>query len=135
MKLLYILLVVAILGCNSLKSNAPDLCVKVDNAEETEQVSIENVERIMELNGSYVKVEGVLHYNFEDVALYPTMNADPKRAIWLNLIIPESIPDIELEKLNGIAVTVIGKVNTTRKGHFGMYIATLDSAVCIKMKK
>jgi hypothetical protein len=134
MKVLYMLLLVAIFSCNSLKSNAPDICIKVDNAQ-MEQVSLENVKRIMELNGSFVKVKGVLHYNFEDVALYPTMYADPKHAIWLNLIIPETIPDIELKKLNGIAVTVIGKVNTSRKGHFNMYIATLDSAICIKKTK
>jgi hypothetical protein len=131
----FYILILLLLSCNSLNHKIPDICTEVTDAEKIEQVSLKDVERIEQLNGFFVKIEGVLHYSFEDVALYPSMHADPKHAIWLNLVIPENIPNIDLEKLNGLSVTVIGKVNLSKKGHFGMYIATLDSAVCIKKTK
>jgi hypothetical protein len=93
-----------------------------------EYISIEDNASIKKLNGKFVKMKGIIHFAFEDVALYATHNSNRNKAIWLNLKISDTIPSSTLYKLYGLEIFVVGRIDISRKGHEGAYIATLDSA-------
>jgi len=123
-------------SCRSVQTKkVPGLCFVRDNfSQPVEKVFLRDVNKIKTLNDKFVEIEGVLSYNFEDVALYPTNSSDPGKAIWLELIVPETVSESLLYDLSGKEIVVIGKVNLKRKGHLGGYIGTLDSAFCVKIK-
>jgi hypothetical protein len=63
------------------------------------------------------------------VALYPSRSSKSTGdALWLNLVISDSLAD----KLTKKKVKAIGRVNLSHKGHLNGYLATLDSAFCLK---
>lgn len=135
MKYYYPIFVLLLLSCKERqRSETSDICFMRSLSQNVEEISLKDIEKIWNLNGHFVKLEGILHYSFEDVALYPSKHSDVKEAIWLNLIVPDEIPELQLEKMDGKKATIIGKINTSNKGHYGAYIATLDSAFCIKIK-
>lgn len=134
MKAYFIIVCILSLGCQSVqKDHFPNLCSMDTFSHNVEKVALKDTIRIQKLNGNFVEMEGILRYNFEDVALYPTKHSSFTEAIWLNLIIPATIPEQQVQRMDGYRVVVIGKINTSSKGHLGAYIATLDSA-CIKVK-
>lgn len=125
-----------VLSCNSSKKGSiPDFCFGDGYLRNAQRVSLRNINKLKMLNDTYVQVDGFLHYSFEDVALYPSMNSKPEEAIWLSLKFPKEISDIDIERLDGLYITIVGKVDTLNKGHYGAYFASLDSALCIKVKE
>ena len=120
-------------GCNSLqKQKTPALLCFDNNFHQKVEKTLLNVEEIKKLNGKFVEVEGVFRYNFEDVALYPSESSELSEAIWINLTLPQNIPDSLIRSFDDKRVLIIGKVNMTKRGHLNGYMATLDSAFCIK---
>ena len=106
-------------------------CKKFDSTEII-KVSLKESKRIKSLDGKFVQVEGYYRDNFEDVALYPSRNADSRKALWLEIKIPDSIPVTRLDSLREKKILVIGKINISDKGHLGAYLATLENISCLK---
>src|SRR5690606_14060592 len=123
MKAYYIILGL-LLGCNSSQKKKPPemLCFDNNFHQKVEKVSLTNEEEIKKLNGKFVHVEGVFRYSFEDVALYPSKYSDLSEAIWIDLTIPEKVSDSLIRIFDGKRVSIIGKVNITKKGHFNGYM-------------
>lgn len=131
MKIYRIIILLLSFGCKSAQNDHfPHLCPKDTMLNNVEKVALKDTLRIQKLNGNFVEMEGVLRYSFEDVALYPTRNASFTEAIWLNFVLPEH----QVQKMDGYKVVVVGKINTSSRGHLGSYLASLDSAFCIKVK-
>lgn len=135
MKASYIISIAFVLiSCNSLqKKKAPEiLCFDKHFHQKAENVSLRDVEGMKKLTGKFVQVEGIFRYSFEDVALYPSKFSDLSQAIWIELTIPDTIPDSLIGTFDGKRVIIIGKLNLNKKGHMNGYMAALDSAFCIK---
>ena len=111
------------------KGKEIDMC-DVNNFYQTvEKISFDDIDRIKQLNGKFINIEGFFYGNFEDVALYPSSSSNSSaKALWLNLKIPDSL----INKLTKKKVRAIGRVNLSQKGHLNAYLATLDSTFCLK---
>lgn len=129
----YLMLIIAILtGCDSLPKKIPaDICPANQSNRKVEDINLNDPSRIKQLHGQLVRVEGVFHYNFEDVAIYPLSDRSADHALWLGSFINVANENT-LNNLNGKHIVLAGKIDTTGKGHFGAYIATLDSIYCIQ---
>lgn len=125
--------IILLFACKGLPKENHDICSTKNFYQEVEKVSLKDIQKINQLDGKLVEIEGILSYEFEDVAIYPSKTADPPEGMWLDLRVPASVPERALYALNGKKIAVIGRVNLKRKGHFGGYIGTLDSAFCIKL--
>ncbi len=130
MKVFYLIMVLTFFSCRALqKKQDIALCDSSNFHQSVENVSFGDIDHIKKLNGKFVEIEGFFYANFEDVALYPSRSShSTAEALWLNLILPDSL----LDKVNKKKVNVIGRVNVLRKGHLNGYLATLDSTFCIK---
>jgi hypothetical protein len=106
-------------------------CEEFDSTAVT-KVSLQETKRIKSLDGKFVEIVGVYRRNFEDVALYPSRNADSQKALWLEMKIPDSIPLARLDSLSERKILVIGRINISDKGHLGAYLATLENITCLK---
>lgn len=80
----------------------------------------------------YFEIEGYLHFNFEDVALYPGKYATSEEALWLDFDSAFDATHPRLEQLNGEKVRVTGMFNKYEKGHLSGYFGGLKRVVCIK---
>ncbi|NML23340.1 hypothetical protein HHL16_20845 [Pseudoflavitalea sp. G-6-1-2] len=130
-KALSILLLLAITGCKSA-TREPVTIICDPAPEPVEIVSLKDVERIKNLDGKWVQLEGYLHTNFEDVAIYPAQHAPSKEAIWLGCEFG-NIPSQKLDSLHDKKVQIIGRLNLKDKGHWEFYLGALDSIKCLKV--
>lgn len=130
------LMIFFIISCqNSNDESIADVCPGKELSQPVSSVSLKDRDRIKELNGSFIHIDGIFHYSFEDVALYPSKNAHADGALWLNLRIPDSIPRTRLEKMHGKRVSLTGRVNMSSEGHLNAYFGSLDSVFCIRMTR
>jgi hypothetical protein len=123
-----------LLSCNSLQTQKTfnSICFDSGFHQKAEKISLSDAERVKKSNGLFVEIDGVFHYAFEDVALYPFKSSDSKDAMWVEFDIRKNISDSLIEKFNNKRVSITGKVNISSKGHLNSYMATLDSTICIK---
>jgi hypothetical protein len=129
MKIFSLIIILGIFSCRALeKEKEIDICGSNNFYQRVEKVSLDDIDRIKKLDGKFVEVEGFLHANFEDLALYPSKHSHSLDAIWLNSKLPDSL----LDKVNAKKVKIIGRVNILDKGHLNGYLAALDSTFCIK---
>jgi hypothetical protein len=137
MKILsFFILVFVFASCKSTKhGDFINLCFWDTFNKKVETISLADIKQIEKLNGKFVLIEGYLHQNFEDAALYPSESSDSQEAIWLNLTDRLSGYQKELQTINYRKVAVIGKINLSNKGHYNGYIAALDSVSCINQVK
>jgi hypothetical protein len=127
--------ILAMASCKSIKDKSlSQICYDRGFYQVVEKVSLRDTQKIKQLEGKFIEVEGLFRYVFEDVALYPSKTAEPPEAMWVNIIVPDAASDKQLDELNERNVVIIGKVNLKRKGHFNGYMGSLDSAFCIKAK-
>ncbi len=123
----------ATLSCNVLqKDDVIDFCYSGKFYQKVEAVPINDLDKIKKLNGKFIQISGILHYSFEDVAVYPIGSKKAEEAMWLDLQVPTEVSEVDLERVDGQKVSIIGRVNLSKKGHFGAYMGSLDSAFCIK---
>lgn len=121
------------LSCNVLqKDNVIDFCYSGNFYQKVETIPINDLDKIKKCNGKFIQVSGILHYSFEDVAIYPIGSKNAEEAMWLDLQVPIEVSEVDLERADGQQINIIGRVNLSKKGHFGSYMASLDSAFCIK---
>lgn len=100
-----------------------------------EKINLKKKSSIKESDGKLVQLEGVFSFNFEDVAIYPDKDWDKKDALWLNLLIPESLKSKTFDSLHGKKILVFGRINIKDPGHDNAYLGTLDSVYCMKVYK
>lgn len=126
---------VVFFSCNHQPKKTKDnLCFANNFSQHVEKVSLKDADKIKDLNGKFIQIEGYFSYEFENVALYPYKWSEPTKALWLNFSDSVVKNQKELDTMNYKEVIVIGKVNTSHKGHYSGYIAELDSVFCIKEK-
>ena len=130
MKIFTLAIALIFFSCgHPIKEKEVDLCGLNKFYQRIEKVSFDDIDQIKKFNRRFVEIEGFFYSSFEDVALYPTKSSNSTAdALWLNL----KVPDSSLDKLRKKKVRVIGRVNISQKGHLGGYLATLDSAFCMK---
>lgn len=116
----------------SAQRNLGQICFDSGFNQPLENLSLMNIDQIKRLEGRFVEIDGIFHYRFEDVGLYPSKTAKVSAAMWVNLEIPDSVPSIDLRRLDQKKVSIIGRVNLKDKGHFNSYFGALDSVFCIK---
>jgi hypothetical protein len=128
MKVFFLIMVLTFFSCRAFqKKQEVDICGSSNFYQKVEKVTFDDAHQIKKLNGKFVEIEGFLHANFEDNALYPSKSSHSMDALWLNSKLPDSL----LNLVNGKKVKVIGRVNLLDKGHLNGYLATLDSTFCI----
>jgi hypothetical protein len=134
-KLVFLFLIVFQFGCNSQNESIQDVCFDKGFSQPVYRASLNDMDKIKELNGNFIEVNGVFTHSFEDVAIYRVGNYGGKNAMWLNLELPDSIPGDHLDKLHGKQVRLIGKVNMSSRGHLSYYFGSLDSVLCIRLRR
>lgn len=126
---------VVFFSCNyQPKKTKDNLCFANNFSQHVEKVSLKDAGKIKDLNGKFIQIEGYFSHEFENVALYPYKWSEPTKALWLNFSDSVVKNQKELDTMNYKEVIVIGRVNTSHKGHYSGYIAELDSVFCIKEK-
>ena len=80
-------------------------------------------------NGKYIETEGTFHSHFEQFAVFTDKKflTSKTQAFWLDLNRKLQIPEEAFGKMNGQQIRIKGKIDMTRKGHLGQYIATIDN--------
>lgn len=86
------------------------------------------------LSDSLIQIEGYLHFNFEDVALYMTKKSSSNSALWIDFTSEVNKFEKSLNKMNGKRVKIIGIYRATNKGHFNSYKGSLSNIECITLQ-
>lgn len=132
-KFRFVLPFLVLFGCQVFNNDRkPDLCFSEPFYQEITQLKIGNISNLERLDGKFVQMQGVLRFDFEDVAIYPNSSNNPNDAFWLEFELPNDSALLHVKKLSGKNVKLVGRVNLHKKGHLGSYIATLDSVFCVK---
>ena len=126
------IIILTFVGCDFPAGEPITVFCKEFDSTEVIKVSLKESKRVKSLDGKFVQVKGYYRDNFEDVALYPSRNADSQKALWLDMKIPDSIPLAKLDSLRERKILLIGKINISDKGHLGAYLATLENITCLK---
>lgn len=85
-----------------------------------------------ELHGRFIEIQGFFYYEFENVAIYPSNSSNSNVALWVELNSLNENDESVLNNFNGRVVSVIGRLDYKKKGHFGRYLGSIDSVFCIK---
>lgn len=85
-----------------------------------------------QFDGKEIELTGVLHFHFEDVALYPAANSDTENAIWLDITTHEVAKYTE-EELATHKVRLRGVFNKNSHGHLGSYAGELNEVHIVKL--
>ena len=121
-----------LIGCKTPDTEKfKDVCFLSDTII-SEKVAFKDLYRVNNWQGKRIELPGILHYNFEDIALYEDKSSE--NAIWLSFAPEVSKYKNLLLKLNGKKVFLIGTLDTLRKGHLSSYFATLENVSCVKIK-
>ena len=70
-KVLSILLIVGLIGCDIYPVQNLNVCQDSRYPSYSQDITLEDSSLIKRLNGKFVRVEGILSYGLEDVAIYP----------------------------------------------------------------
>ena len=125
----------SIFACqNNLKHNPQNLCFSKDFYGNVQHISLKDLSQLQGLNGQHVEIEGYFRDAFEDVSINLEPESPSSRGVWLNFIQKFGDHQKELLEVNEKLVTVIGIYNSSKKGHLGGYIGSLDSVFCLKSK-
>ncbi|HUC79411.1 MAG TPA: hypothetical protein VMR70_00790 [Flavisolibacter sp.] len=132
MKFLY-LFFLFLVGCvnatNTRSESNQSFCSPNSTIDKLEKYDFEDADTIHQ--SDIIKLEGVVTFQFENVAIYPKATSEPKDAFWIHFS-PHLVEYInEIEKMDGKKVLVAGKLDFNQKGHLGSYKGTLDSIFCI----
>ena len=134
-QLFLILLILTVLSCTSTRSDKKvEICSMSGFSQKIEPVSFDDEERIKHLHGNYIEIAGVFRRSFEHSALYPSEKYESEKALWVELTLPEDVPDSVVNTFVDKRVSIVGRVDTTRHGHLGAYLAVLSNAFCIKKR-
>lgn len=132
----FFLAVISIYFINSCQTTKNELkqevCFSGVFNQKVTNVEIDDFSTIKKLNGMFVQMRGVLSFNFEDVAIYPSNSDKSKKAFWLEFAAPSDTTIAFLREMSGKEVVLVGRVNLDSKGHLNAYRGTIDSVFCVK---
>src|SRR5215213_3703816 len=99
-KFYFILFMTIATGCNnSPQKSLSENCENTSYPRHVDNIILEDSLKIKRLDGRFVLAEGILHYSFEDVAVYPMNNGSINSALWLEPL--NIIAESTLTHLNG----------------------------------
>lgn len=124
---------ISLLSCND-KSKAEFANPSTDAATRTIRISFTYLmKRYKLLQGQYIETEGILYWEFENVAICAE-KGDNNKCFWLGLNNDLKINDSILQAVSGKKIILKGLVDTLSKGHIGAYVATIHNIYFIKQK-
>ena len=132
----FIVLLFFILSCSVSKTEKmKDICATEMIGKTFKNVSFKELKNTPEnFIDTIIEITGVLHFNFEDVALYMNKTSYRDNALWLELNKEMAKHAEELTKFNGKKVKVLGIFVLEKKGHLNSYYASLFNVSCIKVQ-
>ena len=77
-------------------------------------------------HGEYIETSGIFYSAFEQFAILTKKRSGGSRAIWLDTNRDLKINSDLFEKMNGNTIHIKGRIDTTRTGHMGQYLATIE---------
>jgi hypothetical protein len=106
----------------------------MDSATNTTKISFKDlVNNYKSLQGQYVEIEGIVYWEFENVAICLDRKRDSK-CFWLAIKSDLKINDSLLQKVSGQKFILKGAIDTSGKGHFSSYLATIRNVYFLKQK-
>lgn len=111
-----------------------EMCLSKSNVVSAKKTSFESNLDLKNIDGQFIIIDGTFSYVFENVALYPSDkdNIGQEKALWMNIILFDGFTEAKLLELNNKKITVIGKINSSYKGHMNSFKGSIDSIICIK---
>lgn len=102
---------------------------------------------IAKYNLDYIETKGIFYHSIEEMSLNnPDLKNDRTRSLWLDVEYPIDTTLVNVvsgksllgnnfwDKLNNRNIIVRGIVNTSKKGHLGQYIASIEKITYIKVE-
>ena len=79
-------------------------------------------------HGEYIETSGIFYSAFEQFAIFTKRRSiiGGARAFWLDTNRGLEINSDLFEKMNGKTIHIKGRIDTTRTGHMGQYLATIE---------
>jgi len=102
---------------------------RLDTSIKVTKISISDlVKNYKSYQGQYIETSGHFYQAFEEFAIYKGKNilTGEVGSFWLDTDQELNIDSASFDKMNGKRVTVKGRIDTTQKGHFSSYLATID---------
>lgn len=85
------------------------------------------------LDGQVIQTEGIVYFEFENMAIYADKEYDSK-CFWLDLNNDLPINDSLLQTISGQKLVIKGTVDNSSKGHLNAYVATIRNVYYLKTK-
>ena len=82
-----------------------------------------------EFQGQYIETTGIIGGGFEEFAIYPDtiLFIGKSYGFWLEINPELNFDHYSFKKIDGKRVRIKGIIDTTKTGHLGSYLATIDS--------
>lgn len=128
-KLFYLTIAICFLGCDVItRERGLDVCSKGPGFELIQERTFGQLKNY--LHGSEIKIEGIFHYNFEDVTLRQIGNTENSIELDFSKDLSQ-IKEEQFDIINGKKVIIYGKLNFSRTPLTGLIY--LDSVFCIEV--
>ena len=85
------------------------------------------------LDGQVIQTEGIVYFEFENVAICADKGIDSK-CFWLDLNHNLPINDSSLQTISGQKLIIKGTIDNSSKGHLNAYVATIRNVYYLKTK-
>lgn len=86
-----------------------------------------------EFHSREITLDGILHYQLENIALYKTCNGESDEAIWADFSGGTWIYNYTQDQLHNHRVRLKGKFDKNLKGHMDAYAGTLKDATIVTL--
>jgi hypothetical protein len=91
------------------------------------------VNEFRSLDGQTIQTEGIVYFEFENVAICVGKGHDSK-CFWIDLNTNLPINDSLLQKSSGQKLVIKGTIDVSSKGHLEAYLATIRNVYYLKAK-
>jgi hypothetical protein len=106
----------------------------IDSVTTVKNISLSNlVNKFKSLDGQTIQTEGIVYFEFENVAICLGKGYDSK-CFWLDLNRDLPINDSLLQICSGQRLVIKGTMDNSSKGHLGAYLATIRNVYYLKTK-
>jgi hypothetical protein len=110
----------------------------VDTSKTARQISLRDLRQdYKSLQGQQVETEGIVWFQFENVSICPTIDAlseEERKCFWLDFHNDLNLNDSLMQLASGSRFIIKGTIDTTRAGHFGMYLGTIKDIYFMQQK-
>jgi len=109
-----------------------------DTVTKANKISLAKLRKTYKLfQGQQVETEGIIWFEFENVSICPSRNSlssDEKRCFWLDFREDLNFNDSLMRTASGKEFIIKGTIDTSRKGHLGMYLGTIKDIYFMQQK-